>query len=199
MRLNIPFFKQTTELNCGPSSLKMVAEYFGKKDSIEKIEKFAEIEKKKGIFTIQLAKASVLLGFRTELYSKNLSLNNENFELEYYKKYSNSNEKNFEKLIKESKNLGVQMEERLFSLEELFRFMNNQSVLIVLLNWNVITNKEGYQGHFVPLVGYDESYVYIHDSSLNASGREIPIEKNLFDKARKSKGTDEEFLVIHKN
>jgi len=38
MKLDVPFFKQTTALNCGPVALQMVLSYFGDKTDLKKIE-----------------------------------------------------------------------------------------------------------------------------------------------------------------
>ena len=39
MKLDVPFYPQTTTLNCGPTALKMAFAYFGKDLPIELIEK----------------------------------------------------------------------------------------------------------------------------------------------------------------
>lgn len=71
---------------------------------------------------------------------------------------------------------------------------------IVLLDWNKITKKANtYHGHFVPVVGYDEKFIYVHNHGLNNPQSFLQIEKKLFDEARKAQGTDEDILIIYKN
>jgi len=43
MKLEVPFFKQTTPLNCGPVAVRMVLSYFGKNVSLEEIERLVGI------------------------------------------------------------------------------------------------------------------------------------------------------------
>ena len=53
MKLNVPFFKQTSSLNCGPTCLKMVFAYFGNDIPIEKVEEITDIKDGKGINFMQ--------------------------------------------------------------------------------------------------------------------------------------------------
>ena len=55
----------------------------------------------------------------------------------------------------------------------------------------------------MPIVGYDNKNVYVHnqgeiDSGEIDSGEFIPIKNKLFDEARKVKGTDEDIIYIHR-
>ncbi len=200
MKLRVPFYKQTTDLNCGPSALKMVFSYFGKNFDIKTLEEKSGIKEGKGISTIQIATASALLGFKTELYSKYLSFNPENLKLDFYKKYSDSEMQQSEKLIKEAKYAGVKLYEKTLSLEKILKFVTKDSIPIILLDWNIVKDKgdKSYQGHFVPIVGYDENNIYVHNHGLDNPRKFLIINKRIFDKARKAKGTDEDLLVIYK-
>jgi len=201
MRLVVPFFKQTTLFNCGPAALKMVLSYFGKKVDIKELENKSKVKEGKAFFTIQIALASVLLGFKTEFYSKNISLNEENLELDFYKKYTGETSESLDIINFEAKKEGVKIEERSFSINEFLNFLTEKSIPIVLLDWNVVANREkrGYQGHFVPVIGYDKKNVYVHNQGFNNPQKFVKIPKEVFDKARKARGTDEDFLVIYKN
>lgn len=90
--------------------------------------------------------------------------------------------------------------EKSLLLEEILSFVTEESIPIVLIDWNVIMSRKnkGYQGHFVPIVGYDEKVVYIHNPGLKDTKEFMPISRELFDKARKSEGTDEDVAVIYK-
>ena len=200
MKLRVPFYKQTTDLNCGPSALKMVLAYFGKNIDIKILEEKIGIKEGKGISTIQIATASSLLGFKTEFYSKYISFNPENLKLDFYKKYSDSDIQKSKKLVKNAKSAGVKIYEKTLPLEKILKFVTKNSIPIVLLDWNIITNgkESGYHGHFVPIVGYDEKEVYVHNHGLKDTKKFMMINKRIFDKARIAKGTDEDFLVIYK-
>ncbi len=199
MKLNIPFYNQTTPLNCGPTALKCVFSYFGKEIDLSFIEEKAGIKPEKGVGTIQLAIASASLGFKTELYSKEMGFNKKNLNLDFYKKYNSLNQEFTEELILKAKSLNIKLQEKTLALQNLLNFLTTNSVPIVLIDWNQIVNKKGYQGHFVPIVGYDENNVYIHNVASQLEGKFIKISRKIFDKARKSKGTDEDVLVILKN
>jgi len=200
MRLNVPFFIQTTKVNCGPSALKMVLDYFGKKKTIEEIESKFEMIEGKGVSTIQIATVSSLFGFKTEFYSKSLLFDEENMKLDFYKKYANNNLEESKKQIKFAIESGVKTEEKTFSLENILKFVTKKSIPIILLDWNVVMNKreKGYQGHFVPIVGYDSKNVYVHNQGLDNPQEYLKISKEVFDESRKEKGTDEDFLIIYK-
>ena len=58
--------------------------------------------------------------------------------------------------------------------------------------------EKGYQGHFVPVVGYDKKNVYVHNHGLNNPLSFLPIKKEIFEEARKAKGTDEDIIVVHR-
>lgn len=201
MKLNVPFYKQTTALNCGPTALKMVLAYFGEDLDINLLEKRIGIKKGKGIYTIQIATAAASLGFKTDFYSKCLLLNEENLKLDFYKKYAeNIDLEESKKWIEDAKKAGVNLEEKTLTLEELLSKVSKASVPIVLLDWNVVKGKEekGYQGHFVPIVGYDKTNVYLHNHGLNETQKFMSVTKEIFEKARKAKGTDEDVLIVYR-
>jgi len=85
MKLQIPFYLQTTPLNCGPVALKMVLEFLNKKYSIEELEQATGLEKGKAISTIKLAITAARLGFKAKFFSKSIYFNKENLKLDYYK------------------------------------------------------------------------------------------------------------------
>ena len=201
MKLNVPFYKQTTKLNCGPAALRMILTYFGKDPGIDILEKKTGIKEGKGIFTIQIATAAASLGYKTDFYSKHILFNEEHLKHEFYQKYAdNMNLESSKKLVEEAKKAGVNVQEKTLSLEELLRFVNKERIPIVLLDWNVATgNREkGYQGHFVPVIGYDGKNIYVHNHGLKNPQESMPISRELFDEARKASGTDEDIVVIYK-
>ncbi len=196
MQLKVPFFKQTTPLNCGPTALKMVITYFGKEEDIETLEKLTKLKEGKALFTIQLATAVALLGFKTDFYSKEISFNEEHLEEAFYQKFSDMDSDQSKIWIQKAKAADVNLQEKTLSLKELLDLITEDSIPIVLVDWNKIKKKEGYLGHFVPITGYDEENVYIHNTGLKDYQESMPIPKETFDKARKAKGTDEDIVII---
>ncbi len=94
---------------------------------------------------------------------------------------------------------GVKLEERGVDLEELLGKIGNNSLPIILLDWNVVKEErdKGYKGHFVPVVGYDEESIYVHNHGLNNPTPFLPIKRDIFEEARKAKGTDEDIIIVH--
>jgi hypothetical protein len=197
MKFKIPFFRQTNLLNCGSATLKMVLDYFSYPIPLEKIERRMKIKEGKGIYTTQIAYASKIFGFKTEFYTKSLNLDKEHSDLEFYKKYGDNSG---EKWIKETEKIGVKIQEKGFELKEILNKISRKSVAIVLVDWNIILGKEekGYQGHFVPIVGYNQEGILIHNSGLNDGKPNMRVKKEIFDKARKAKGTDEDIVFIYR-
>ena len=195
MKLKVPFFKQTTPLNCGPMALRMVLAYLGNNEEIRVLEEKIGINKGKGISTIQIANAAASLGYKTKFYSKHVSFNEEHLKQKFYQEYSDMDLEKSEKLLENAKSNGVNIQEKTLPLEKLLEFVTKKSVPIILLDWNTIVKKKGYQGHFVPIVGFDEKNVYIH----NSGGSEfMSVPKPIFDKARKTEGTDEDIVIIYR-
>ncbi len=198
MRLNVPFYPQTTEMNCGPCALRMVLAFFGEDIPIQILEQRTGIKEGKGVMTIQIATAAALSDHRTEFYSKHLAMNPENLKMEFYQKYSDLTSDS-EKLIADALKAGVKMEEKTISLKEVLARVTPHSIPIVLLDWNIIKGIRGkYQGHFVPIVGYDEKNVYVHNHGLIQPTLFLQIARELFEEARVALGTDEDIVIVYK-
>ena len=200
MKLNVPFFKQTTHLNCGPVALRMVIAYLDKDPGLELLEKKTAITEGKGTSTIQLASVVASLGFKTKFFSKHIAFNKENLGLEFYKDFSDMDAEKYKKWMEDARSSGVQMEEKTLTLQELLSFISEDCIPIVLIDWGIITdNKDkGYQGHFVPIVGYDAENVIIHSHGFDKPKEFFEIKRELLDEARKSEGTDEDIVIINK-
>jgi len=199
MKLEVPFYLQTADLNCGPAALRMVLAYFDKDYGLPILEEKARIKEGKGVFTLQIAIAAASLGYKTELFSKQIGFNKENLELDFYKKYADLIVRQ-EDLLKEAKDLGAHIEEKTLSLGEILSKTRSDCIPIVLLDWSIIKGEKdkGYQGHFVPIVGYDKDKVYVHNHGMKNPKEFLEIPKNLFDTARVAKGTDEDIVFVYK-
>lgn len=200
VKLDVPFYVQGKN-ECGQTSLRMIFDYLGKKISNEKINEIVDPEGSGATWTIGLANAAAKIGFKVKFYSKHVGFNPENYELEFYEKVTDGkdNSKNkLEKIIKESKELGIGIGEKRISIEDILKEVNEDCVPLILLDWNVVLNKEGYQGHFVPIVGYDDKNVYVHNAG-GEEGKFFSIDKGKFDRARKAKGTDEDVVFIYRD
>ena len=198
MKLNVPFYAQESELSCGPTALKMVLSFFNKNYSMKLLEEKTGIKKGKGILSIQIAIASSSLGFKTKFISKSLAFNEENLKLDYYKNYFDFSESS-EKLLEKAVSNNVQLLEKSISQNELLDYLTEKSIPIVLINWKKLANQDDYSGHFVPVVGYDSEYIYIHNPGPINPKAFLSVKKDVFEEARKSKGTDEDIIIISKD
>ena len=141
MKLKVPFYKQTTDTNCGPVALRMVLAYFGDDLGIDILETRTEIKEGKGVVTIQIATAAALSGHRTDFYSKHVSFNEDNLKHEFYKKYTDLVHKS-KKLIDDAQKAGVIIYERTLTLDKLLKNIGGSSIPIILLDWNVVSGKK---------------------------------------------------------
>jgi hypothetical protein len=200
MKLKVPFFGQTTPLNCGPTALRIVLTYIGEDPGIEILEGKTGIRDGEGISTIKLATVSAEMGYKTELYSKYISFNEDNLKLDFYKKHGDINLEQSEKWLENANSVGVNLQEKVFSLKELLDLVTEDSLPIVLVDWNVVLGEKekDYHGHFIVLVGYDNENVYVHNTSFESPQEFLSIKKEVFEEARKAEGTDEDIVVVHR-
>ena len=201
MRLDIPFFEQTSKTNCGPTVLRMINSYFGEDCSIECIERIIDFKEGNSVSTIELAYASRLLGYRTKFFSNKISFNEDNLNLEFYKRNPGLNKCDLKNIVETAVWAGVFVQEKSINLFEILDFVGVNSVPIVLLDWNVVLGikGKGYQGHFVPIVGYTKKHILVHNCKLNYSESYMKIPMACFEKSRKAQGTDEDLVVMYGN
>ena len=200
MLLNIPFYSNAFK-DCGPVSLQMVLEFFDEKYDLERIRQLVDPETGGGTWTIGIAKAAAQLGFKVEFYTKHLGINPKSYKLDFYKKETSGikeSKERLQRITKECLKLGVKLNETRLSLDEILSKINNDCVPIILIDWNMFIDNKGYQGHILPITGYDNKYIYVHQPGPMNPRTNFPIEKGLFNKARKAKGTDEDVVFIHK-
>ena len=62
---NFPHFKQLDAMDCGPTCLRMVSHYYGRRYSINKLRKEAGIGKE-GVSLLGIGDAAEKIGFRTK-------------------------------------------------------------------------------------------------------------------------------------
>jgi ABC-type bacteriocin/lantibiotic exporter with double-glycine peptidase domain len=190
MKLDVPFRRQKSDLECGPVNLQMATAFLGDEKGLEEIKELIDFSDK-AVFTIQLATAAEKLGFEAEFYTRDLW--NEHNEKDYYEEYAEdiSNKT----LNSEAREAGVTIEERELELKELLGLLRDDQILLVLLDWHRIFEKEGYFGHFAVVVGYDEENALVHNSDAE-DGAYTKINREKFDAARKANGTDQDVAVI---
>jgi len=198
MKIKVPFYKSSKDTDCGPLALKMALAYLGKKYSFKNISKEEKQINTGLVWSAGIVKASVHFGFPTKFFSKT-NFNPEEKDIDYYKKYSHDKAKIvLRQLIDEIRKKGIEIQERDMLLEELLSYVSKDSIPIVLINWCVISGKEGFNGHFLPITGYDKINVYVHNPGITSAQAYLPIKRDIFVKAWESKGTDKDTIVIYR-
>jgi hypothetical protein len=199
MKLNVPFYEQTTPTNCAPAALRMALAYFGKNCEMSHCEKALGFEEGKALPVLVIGTEFAKMGHKVKFFGKDLTGTESHMDLEYYKTHAPNNfEGKVEMWIAEAKHFGVKLKEKSFSLNEFLDLLSEDSLVTCLLDWNVVRGKEGYQGHIVPVVGHDEANVYVHNPGKVGTMAYFPIARDVFEKARTAKGTDEDFVVIYR-
>ena len=199
MKLDVPFYINDGN-ECGQISLRMVLEYFGKKISTEEISQRAFAERTGMAWGIGLAKAAHELGFRTNFYSTNITSEIDMLlKNEFYKKHISANTSNtLYKIISYCKQNKIPLNQKPLSPEELLSTVSQDSIPIVLLNWNLVKEKLGFTGYMVPVVGYDKNYVYVNQPGPAEPMQFYPIRRGVFQAARESDGTDQNVIVVYR-
>ncbi len=136
--IKIPRELETLDGHCGPLSLWLVLNSFGRHISPFEIIKESKYTKKYGTFTISLAVALKRWGFNVDFYS-DLDANPKPIELKSYK---------------EAERLGIQVHLSL-SIEGLLEEIHNGKKVIVYYN----TRED--QGHYSPLLGKNGEYLLL--------------------------------------
>ena len=199
MKLDVPFFAQSTPLDCGSTALRMIFAFLGKNVPIDEINKAVGIQDGKAVSTVRLAITATNFVFRTEFFSKSLFLNEENLSLDFYKNFGDLQLAESKQLISKALAQGVVLFERTLSLNDIKSRLNEDCLAVVLLDWNVVLHRaKGYQGHFVPIVGFDETSLFVHNQDMSDPVPFYPIRSTVFEQARKAQGTDEDILFIAK-
>lgn len=190
---SVPHIVQEHDYDCGPVNLQIAIQFLGLDKSLSELKELMNYEKGEAIYTIEIATAASKLGLKTEFYTAHLF--NEHQE-EFYDEHAR--DKSNKQLYSEARAAGVEVKEENLSIQDLAGFISENSIPIVLVDWNTLKQREdGYQGHFVPLISVEDSKVVIHNTS-NEDGDFIEFDRELFDKARKAEGTDRDVALIRR-
>ncbi len=198
MKLDIPIRKQASFMDCGATCLKMVFDYFESGISYPEISRQIAVREGYCVFANQLALASAELGFITSLYQLSSdSPNRDSSTTDYYDKYTDSQSESVaDYLLDMFYDLGGRIFETSVDNDSLLKKLSPDPLIISIVNHNMLIDKAGYSGHFVPITGYDANNVLVHNVSQDWVQPFFPVPRETFDKARKSPGTLESFIVI---
>ncbi|NCP72561.1 hypothetical protein GW835_04185 [archaeon] len=201
MNLNIPYYQQDEKFDCGPIALKMVYAYFKEEKSNKEIKHKLSYKEGKGLYSLQLALVSKQFGFDVEFYTKTteIKLPEDEFSLTANPFLKDEILINIKKMYDTAKMLNVKIYEQKITIENILTKINDGYVPIILVDYNKLFQKEGaFQGHFIIITGYDVDNIIIHSPETNLINKNIKINKQVFDNARKAIETDEEIIFIKK-
>lgn len=197
MKLNVPFYKSKTDTDCGPLALKMVLSYFDEDYSFEELAKLEKQLDAGFVWSTGIALAANKLGFRVKFISKT-NFNPEETDLKYYQEHYDEQARNvLNELREELKEKDIEVQKDM-SLSELLSYVSKDSIVIIALNWNIVTGKDGFCGHFVPITGYDDENIYVHNPGIASAMPYLAIKRDLFLKSWESKGTDKDTVIIYR-
>ena len=197
MQLSVPFFPSEEENDCGPMALKMVLAFFGKSSDAAMLKKMMRPTHTGMVWGWGIALTAKMCGCEVKAFY--VPEKDEKDQFSYYKTNVHEDEQSIpEQLLASLKKEKAEPEKKALSLDKLTSFVSEDTLPIVLLNWNVIKGEEGFFGHFAPVVGYDDEHIIIHQPSTPAESF-MKIKKDLFEEAWNALGTERECIVIEKN
>lgn len=194
MRIPIPFIESQTATDCGPTALLMVLRYFGDTTPLEEVARRSYREPSGMTWTPGLAAAAGSLGFSVRVITEQLGDVRTTLESEYYDRYAS--EHSTTSLLATAQAAGVAFTVDSLSPESLLELLTPEQLVICLLNWDVLRGRDGYTGHFVPLVGYDDLHVLFHNPGLDDPTPCFRVSRERFVRAWTSPGTDRDCIVI---
>lgn len=201
--LRVPFRTQTEDLDCGLAALVMCCEFLDPSRNDERaLRDHLQQQPTSAVSTLSLTVAAAKLGFTATLYTNHITFNPSNFNHSFYQKHGGGSlaaaVAETRKRILQATATGARLVQQTLSLDELLALLSPKRMLIVLLDWNVVTGRSqrGYWGHFVPLVGYDHVHVVVHNQASDAPQPFLRIERDVFDAARLADGTDQDVCAL---
>jgi ABC-type bacteriocin/lantibiotic exporter with double-glycine peptidase domain len=190
MRIDVPFYSAPNGY-CAQACVKMVLGYFGiSSPSLKELAKLTHRNKDCSTWSIGIAKALANYGLRVKFYTQSIYP-----DIKYIKDQEMLNA--LEKLLKSARELGVEIHERKVRASMLQHYLNKGLPPILLIDWNKLKERKGYQGHFVVLSGYTSNHFYIHNPGPEDARAFLEVEKKLLLKAWKAKGTDSDLIIAN--
>ena len=197
MKLDVPYYASQQDTDCGPLSLKMVLAYFGKHHDVKELSRLERQLDTGLVWSAGIARAAVRLGFPVTFFTN--TVDTTITENEYYTTYALDDARAIlQQLTFEIKDAGVYVKQEDLTLQNLLSYVGEGSIPIVLVNWNLIRDKKGFSGHFLPITGYDEDNGFVHNPGVDKAAAHMPISRERFLRAWEAKGTDKDVVIIYR-
>ena len=206
MILNVPLYENNKDGNqCMQASMQSVLKYYLNKEfSLEELDILTNRKPNLWTYTPQIVSVLCDFGLNLKYYSKEdiePFLAGESFFRAHYGKDAdkilsftdlpvviNSIKKLFDYDV---------FEKRIISIKEIEDNLSKEHLIVVLIDHNIINNIIGnYQGHAVVITGFDNNYIYYHDSGPSNPEPNKKASKETFEKAMNANGTDNDCIII---
>lgn len=199
IRIDVPLVLNP-RFDCGPVAIEMVGRFFNKGQPWQDIKVLAEPTSTGVTSTFGLAHAAACLGLGVQFATRFVGLSPDLAELPYFKQHVGSFEAEKAKvdsLIERSRAKGAVVEQREYSLAAILERLGERCVPVILLDWNVVRGKDdGYEGHFLPIVGVEGRNVLLHHSGPEAPQAFMPVPFEVVERAHAALGTDRDVLFL---
>lgn len=207
-QLNLPFYpNDEAGIQCLQVTLKTILKYFLNKEySLDELDKLTFRRDGYWTWTHQIIPVLHNLNLNVTFYSID-NVDDYTKGKEFIKEAYG--EENYENILK---NTDVEVmvntakdildynlfEHKKISIDEIEEAIENESAVAVLINANVLYQRENtsYQGHFVTLTGFDEEYIYYHESGPKNPTPNSKVKKEIFQKAFDSQGTGNDCIIV---
>lgn len=178
LKYTVPFFANTSDnTHCYQAALKSVLSYFlpDKQFTWQELEHMTA--KKPNLWT-WTAKALITVrqmgfeiidmdGFDIEAFVKD---GGTYLEKEYGKEYADAQVAHSDIPAEQANYAAYQAlgihQKVIPTLADIKKFLDKGYLLICNVNAKALNNKPGYEGHFVVMIGYDNTHLYLHDPGL---------------------------------
>jgi hypothetical protein len=203
--LDVPFYKNSGDgKRCFQTAMNSAIKYFLDEDfPLKDLDIMTGRKTGKWTFTTQIIPALYELGLDIKYYSTTDPENYIRGE-EYIKDTFGKDAKKMlenidvDVMVDSAKNVTEYdvFEKKKITIEEIEEHIRQEHIVMVLIDANVFSGKDGFQGHFVVLTGYDEDHIYYHETGPKEPEPNRKIKKNLFILAMQSHGTDNDCVIV---
>ena len=214
VRIEVPHVKQQHNWDCGLACVQMVLRYFSVPHEDLK-EVCQRMNFGDSVWTIDLAYILRHYAINHLLCTITVGVDKGYSSKSFYKNSFSADELRVNKLFQECKEGGVNLEKRSVDIDEVLDHLERRQLIIALIDWSYLNCKwcarqrcfpdvsclgrcaNVYQGHFIVVCGFNrkEKLIYYKNPSFGIELCCCSVRN--FDQARKSYGTDEDFLFIY--
>lgn len=204
MMLDIPFVKNENGAQCMQSAMASVLKYFGKDYSLEELDKLTGRTDDRWTSSCQGVLVLHELGLNVHYYSRaeiEPFLQGEPYVRKHFGPDAEEILKHADldawvKAAKKVLELNV-FENKKLSWQEVEENINKGNPMIFLIDQNIVLDKLGeYAGHYVVLTGFDENYVYYHESGPNHLEANRKVSKEKFIAAWDAPANDNDLIIV---